>query len=197
MISHEILDFLNKHLNINLFEFVSLCLLAILFILLPLILNLTKTNRLEVTTKAWRLFISLTFAFIIFNSLVFEEEKLSAYQKIIGSGLVIFISINTFSLVDILMRTKFGTKQIVDGNEISSTTYSSRVFTLSFGLLVVIAAVIALLHIFGLRSWLEAGGVVGFIGVFLALTQGSWAPDVIGGLILLGTQTLREGDIVV
>jgi len=34
------------------------------------------------------------------------------------------------------------------------------------------------------------------LGVFLALTQASWAPDVISGLIILNSDMFEEGDIV-
>jgi len=39
--------------------------------------------------------------------------------------------------------------------------------------------------------------VIGVIGVMLALTQGSWAPDIISGLIILNSQSLEDGDVVV
>ena len=43
---------------------------------------------------------------------------------------------------------------------------------------------------------LETGGVIGFIGVFLALTQGAWAPDIISGLVILNTRMMVERDVI-
>jgi small-conductance mechanosensitive channel len=51
-------------------------------------------------------------------------------------------------------------------------------------------------RILGFESLLEAGGVIGFIGVLLALTQGAWAPDIISGLIILNSRLMEEGDVV-
>jgi small-conductance mechanosensitive channel len=48
----------------------------------------------------------------------------------------------------------------------------------------------------GFQSLLETGGVLGFIGVMLALTQGAWAPDVISGLIILNSDLFEEGDVI-
>jgi small-conductance mechanosensitive channel len=50
--------------------------------------------------------------------------------------------------------------------------------------------------VLGFESVLETGGVLGIIGVFLALTQGSWAPDLIGGLIVLNSGLIEEGDVI-
>ena len=43
---------------------------------------------------------------------------------------------------------------------------------------------------------LQAGGVLGFVGVMLALTQAAWAPDIISGLIILNSNMVEEGDIL-
>jgi len=45
-------------------------------------------------------------------------------------------------------------------------------------------------------SLLQAGGVIGVIGVFLALTQNAWAPDIISGLIFLNSGMIEEGDVI-
>ena len=64
------------------------------------------------------------------------------------------------------------------------------------GTLIIILAVIAIVQALGFSSLLQAGGVLGFLGVFLALTQGSWAPDLIGGLILLNSNIFEEGGVL-
>ena len=47
-----------------------------------------------------------------------------------------------------------------------------------------------------IRDRLEAGGALGIIGLFLAMTQASWAPDVISGLIILNSRLCEEGDVI-
>jgi small-conductance mechanosensitive channel len=48
----------------------------------------------------------------------------------------------------------------------------------------------------GFDSVLEAGGVIGIIGVFLALTSSIWAPDIFHGLIILNSDMFSEGDVI-
>ncbi|MFK5891956.1 MAG: mechanosensitive ion channel family protein [Pseudomonadota bacterium] len=43
---------------------------------------------------------------------------------------------------------------------------------------------------------LHAGGAIGIVGVFLALTQNAWAPDIISGLIFLHSRMIEEGDVI-
>ncbi|MBT8114419.1 MAG: mechanosensitive ion channel, partial [Arenicella sp.] len=39
-------------------------------------------------------------------------------------------------------------------------------------------------------------GALGIIGLFLAMTQASWAPDMISGLIILNSRLCEEGDVI-
>jgi len=59
-----------------------------------------------------------------------------------------------------------------------------------------IIALLGSLQVLELNSLLQAGGVIGFVGVLMALTQASWAPDIISGLIILNSDLLEEGDVV-
>jgi small-conductance mechanosensitive channel len=59
-----------------------------------------------------------------------------------------------------------------------------------------VVAIVSCMRILGLNSLLETGGAVGIIGLFLALTQASWAPDIISGLIILNSRMAEEGDVV-
>ena len=194
---NNILKSIQANLNLSLAELIFLCFLGTLFLLIPFFASFVKhNNNYNTRIRFARLIIAVLFALTLFDSLILEEQKLSGYSKIVGTGLILFIATNCFNLVDILIRRKFGLRHIVDGQEVSETTYSSRVFTLSFGLLIAIISIIAILHVLGLRNLLEAGGVIGFIGVLFALTQASWAPDIIGGLVLMGTKAIKEGDII-
>lgn len=75
-------------------------------------------------------------------------------------------------------------------------TYKSRLFSIIAAILLTIIALISIIRVLGFESLLEAGGVLGVFGVLLALTQSSWAPDIISGLIILNSDMFEEGDIV-
>jgi len=62
--------------------------------------------------------------------------------------------------------------------------------------LVFVFALIGIVQVLGYDDLLKAGGIIGVIGVMLALTQASWAPDIISGLILRNSDFIAEGDVI-
>jgi len=95
-----------------------------------------------------------------------------------------------------VLRRRYGkTTQSSEGVQVSDT-YHSRMLTLVVSTFIAIVALIAVIRIAGFSSLLEAGGVIGFVGVFLALTQAAWAPDIISGLVLLNSDMVSEGDLI-
>ena len=103
---------------------------------------------------------------------------------------VLYLAYLTASIASYVMRRRYG--RVVTGNEGTeiSDTYHSRMLTL------LVSTFVAIIRIAGFSSLLEAGGVVGFVGVFLALTQAAWAPDIISGLVLLNSDMVSEGDVI-
>ena len=55
---------------------------------------------------------------------------------------------------------------------------------------------LSIIRLLGFDSLLEAGGVLGIVGVFLALTSSIWAPDIFHGLIILNSDMFSEGDVI-
>lgn len=91
---------------------------------------------------------------------------------------------------------RFGKSRTIGDQTIVIPTYQTRALSLLASLLFIILGVVAIVQQLGFSSLLEAGGVIGVIGVMLALTQASWAPDIISGLILLNSDMIEEGDIL-
>lgn len=91
---------------------------------------------------------------------------------------------------------RFGKSRTIGEQTITIPTYQTRALSLLTSLLFIILAVVAIVQQLGFSNLLEAGGVIGVIGVMLALTQASWAPDIISGLILLNSDMIEEGDIL-
>lgn len=91
---------------------------------------------------------------------------------------------------------RFGKSRTIGEQTITIPTYQTRALSLLASLIFIILAVVAIVQQLGFSNLLEAGGVIGVIGVMLALTQASWAPDIISGLILLNSDMIEEGDIL-
>ena len=92
-------------------------------------------------------------------------------------------------------RKRFGKQRTLDNNTVYLETYSSRMVDLVF-LVVLILSVIYFLILIWNAEHLFAG-IYGVIAAFLAFTSGIWAPDIISGLIILNTEILEDGDVVV
>jgi len=116
--------------------------------------------------------------------------------KLISVLVVLYLAYLASNIASYLMRRQYGkTTTSNDGKQISET-YHSRMLTLVMSTFIAIVALIAVIRIAGFNSLLEAGGVIGFVGVFLALTQQAWAPDIISGLVLLNSDMVSEGDLI-
>ncbi|MEM7257912.1 MAG: mechanosensitive ion channel family protein, partial [Pseudomonadota bacterium] len=115
--------------------------------------------------------------------------------RILSILVVMYLAYLTTNIASYVMRRRYGKISTAEGTQVSDT-YHSRMLTLLVSTFVAIVALIAVIRIAGFSSLLEAGGVVGFVGVFLALTQAAWAPDIISGLVLLNSDMVSEGDLI-
>ena len=134
---------------------------------------------------------------VTLNVLLLPMSDHSWFTKALSALLVVSGAYLSDSVVDVLILRRFGRART---NELSEQTYAetyqSRLISLISTALISIIALLTLVRLFGFESALEAGGVIGFLGVLLALTQGSWAPDMISGLIILNAKLIDEGDVI-
>ncbi len=133
---------------------------------------------------------------VLFYSLFLPLAAHSWITRVLSSLLVAYLGYLVFHLFNYMIKQRFGRKREIGGNKMIAETYNSRLLSLLAAIFVFIVVLISVVQIFGFDSLLQAGGVIGFIGVFLALTQGSWAPDIISGLIILNSKLVEEGDVI-
>lgn len=116
--------------------------------------------------------------------------------RIIAILVVLYLAYLAANTGSYLTRRRYGKISAgSDGPQISDT-YHSRMLTLLLSTFIAIVALIWVIRLAGFSSMLEAGGAIGFVGVFLALTQAAWAPDIISGLVLLNSDMVSEGDLI-
>jgi small-conductance mechanosensitive channel len=139
----------------------------------------------------------------ILNSLiiigVFADVLLHEYtllSKLTQSLMVVYFAVIGTQFINFFIRQRFGKLVNSKNKRQISDTYSSRGLSLFVAAVVSVVAIVSCMRILGLNSLLEAGGAIGIIGLFLALTQASWAPDIISGLIILNSRMAEEGDVV-
>jgi len=117
--------------------------------------------------------------------------------RVLSILVIIYLSYLCVHLIGRFVRLRFGRQvnNVGAGNRIADT-YASRALTIFISVFVGIMALISIIRVAGFSSLLEAGGVIGFVGVFLALTQGAWAPDIISGLVILNSKMFKERDVI-
>lgn len=116
--------------------------------------------------------------------------------KVISIVVVVYLSYLAIHIARYAVRHRYGKKREVSGKIQISDSYNSRMLTLFATTFITVIALIAMIQVAGFDSLLQAGGVIGFVGVFLALTQAAWAPDLFSGLIILNSSMVDEGDVI-
>ncbi|MBX2884206.1 MAG: mechanosensitive ion channel family protein [Granulosicoccus sp.] len=116
--------------------------------------------------------------------------------RMLSIMVVVYLGFLSANIMATFVRTRYGRKYSLAGRDRIADTYASRALSIFLSIFIGLIALISVVRIAGFDSLLEAGGVIGFIGVFLALTQSAWAPDIISGLIILNSKMLQERDVI-
>lgn len=165
-----------------------------------IILKLTPENKENKGFSA-RLHIFRSVNVLILVALVLTNVFLPARQdfwlsRLISVFIIIYLGYLSFHILNYFVRKKFGREKIINEQTVISDTYNTRVLGLLLAISVSIISLVGIIQTLEFDSLLEAGGMLGIIGVFLALTQSSWAPDIISGLIILNSNLVVEGDVI-
>lgn len=120
------------------------------------------------------------------------------YFVSIGLSLMaIYAGMFIYSLCCYFSKRRFGNRKELDEKVVYLDTYSTRLVNLIILAIIVVTVIYALIKIWGADSMLETTGIFGILAALLAFTSSVWAPDIISGLIILNTQMLEDGDVVV
>ena len=143
--------------------------------------------------RATNLFLLLSI--LVFN-LFLPLSVDSWVSRLLGVLFVIYIGYLGFIVLNYFIKKRFGRERELGGKKVWGETYNSRALSLISAIFFFVITLVAIVRILQFDSLLEAGGVIGVVGVFLALTQGAWAPDIISGLIILNSRLVEEGDVI-
>jgi len=113
------------------------------------------------------------------------------------SLMIIYAGMLAYSFLGSVSKKRFGRERMLDNKTVYSETYSTRLVNLVLLVLIALTTIYALIMIWGANSLLETTGIFGILMAFLAFTSSVWAPDIISGLIILNSQSLEDGDVVV
>ena len=168
--------------------------LVLFFAATPINKWLNGDEGLATRISMMRILNFLIVAAIIVNAVILGGNLWLA--RIAHCLIVVYFAVLATQIINFFVRSRFGKKRSLKDRIVLSDTYSSRGLSLIVAAVIGVIAVVSCLRILGLNSLLEAGGAIGIIGLFLAMTQSSWAPDIISGLIILNSRLCEEGDVI-
>ncbi len=116
--------------------------------------------------------------------------------KLLASVVVAFIAYGIQTVASFFIQSRYGKTISFRGETMVTETYYSRIFRILSGVIIFIVTLVTIIRIMGFGSLLEAGGAIGLIGVMIALTQSTWAPDLFSGLIILHNRMVDPGDVI-
>lgn len=153
-------------------------------------------SRKVMIFRALNLLIMLAYGYFRF----FQGDK-SLETKSLGFNILAVLAIIYFSylamhLAHAFLVRQYGKERDLNGKKRFSSTYQTRLLSIFSSIFIGIIALLSIIRLLGFDSVLEAGGVIGIIGVFLALTSNIWAPDIFHGLIILNSDMFSEGDVI-
>ncbi len=125
-----------------------------------------------------------------------DKESKSFILHILAVLAIIYFAYLAMHLAHAFLIRQYGKEKEIKGKKRFVSSYQTRLLSFFTNTFIGILALISIIRLLGFDSILEAGGVIGFIGVFLALTSSIWAPDIFHGLIILNSDMLSEGDVI-
>jgi len=170
----------------------------LLFLLARPILNLIEPT--EKNSSKIKIFRALNVMVLILHLvdliLLGANSNYQHYFIRLGYSLMtLYAAMFIYSLTCALSKRRFGKEKALDNQTLYLETYSSRLVEMVWLVIIVITAIYILIKIWQLEDMFT--GIYGILAAFLAFTSGIWAPDIISGLIILNTEILEDGDVVI
>ena len=194
------MDILALHVTFSPMElfFMGLCVLLLLFSrpLLGRIFSEEDEKKFRGRLNLFRLACLMALILLLSGGVARSEAESPWFTRLLGLLLVVYSAYLVFYLLSRLILRRFGRERQRNEQTVYVETYSSRLLTIIAGVVIVVVTLVAIIRILGYSTLLEAGGVLGVLGVMLALTQGSWVPDLVGGLVILNSRLIEEGDVI-
>ena len=155
--------------------------------------KVTSFSGVVMTFRLLNLLIIVVYGYYRF----FQSQDEQAFGiKIIAVLAIIYLAHLSVHLMQSIFLRQYGKMRTIEGKERQIPTHQTRLLSVFSSTFIAIIALIGIIHLLGFNSLLEAGGVIGFMGVFLALTSSIWAPDIFHGIIILNSDMLSEGDVI-
>ncbi len=164
-----------------------------LLLLAPLLFNrIVPSDKAALNssrTRKLRLMNLLLLTVYLFDWLInfyFNDHGHSeVFIRISQTGLVFLLGYLFTQFSHTWTIKRYGKERTIDGETIKTRTYQSEMGYILILLITIVIALLLLINIWQVTSWLQATGVIGGLLVILFGTKEAWAHDAVSGLILL------------
>ena len=112
------------------------------------------------------------------------------------SLMTIYTGVFVYNFCGELSKKRFGRTRELDAQTVYIETYNSRMVSLVLLAIIILTTIYGLIKIWDADSLLETTGIFGIFIAFMAFTSSIWAPDIISGMIVLNSDILEDGDVV-
>ncbi len=195
---NQLLEFVSRF---DAFAYVVLGVNLFLLIFARQILKLLYSNpektpgfsRKVMIFRALNLLIMIAYGYYRFFQ---NGENKGLLLHILAVLAIIYFAYLAMHLAHALLVRQYGKEREINGKKRFTSTYQTRLLSIFSSIFIGVIALVSIIRLLGFDSVLEAGGVIGLIGVFLALTSSIWAPDIFHGLIILNSDMFSEGDVI-
>ncbi len=150
-------------------------------------------NRKVMIFRALNLLIMIAYGYYRFFQ---DQQNKSTLLHILAVLAIVYFAYLAMHLAHAFWVRQYGKEREINGKKRFSSTYQTRMLSIFSSIFIGVIALVGVIRLLGFDSVLEAGGVIGLIGVFLALTSNIWGPDIFHGLIILNSDMLSEGDVI-
>ena len=155
-----------------------------------------SSMKFRLSVNIFRVFNLLIIIAFTYYHLHMTNSDNGVGYKIVAIIITLYLSYVLLHILHYSIRIRFGKTREIEGNTQHVETYNSRLLSLFASIFVFVLALVTVIRLLGYDSLLQAGGTIGLIGVFLALTQSAWAPDMFSGLIILNSGMVEVGDVI-
>lgn len=115
------------------------------------------------------------------------------FSSILLSGYLYYV---LFFASGHFLRRQLGRQHCRQESKIMVDTYRSRGFTILARIVLTAILIIIVVHSLGAETLLRTSGLIAALLIVIGLSQSAWAPDYIGGLLILYSEMFKEGDTV-
>lgn len=191
----QLVDWLNSQASLAFsgFDYIVFVINILILVFSRPIINGFHPSPEEKSVRLWTLrLISLVLFILYFIAVFFTETA----RQVSETGLTLLLAFLAVHFFHGFLVKRFGRVKEIEGVESRSETYQSEMFGLLALLLVSLGALINIINIWEMTSWLQATSVLGVLAVIAFSTKDVWAPDNINGLIILYNGNIEPGCIL-